>query len=151
MGDFDSAKVIKNSKIHDFIVKNSALVFDLKSFTLGCSVKNIVFDNCSRGFKLDNCFYSRWENLTATPTSGVADKPFYHLVASSNAMIFDRVTATVAWCWLIEGGNTALLFNGCTFEGGAKGFVFKGDNLGLKFQGCYFEAVTGTLFHSPPP
>ena len=146
LGDFDSAKVIKNSKIHDFIVKNSALVFDFKSFTLGCSVKNIAFDNCTQGFKLDCCFYSRWENLTATPTSGVADKPFYHLVASSNAMIFDRITATVAWCWLIEGGSTALLFNGCTFEGGDKGFKFKGDNRGLKFQGCYFEAITGTLF-----
>ena len=146
LGDFDYAKVIKNSKIHDFIVKNSALVFDFKSFTLGCSVKNIAFDNCTQGFKLDQCFYSLWENLTATPTSGVADKPFYHLVASSNAMIFDRITATVEWCWLIEGGTTALLFNGCTFEGGGKGFKFKGDNLGLKFQGCYFEAITGTLF-----
>ena len=143
---FDPYHVIENAKISDVKATNSAIVFDLKSFTSGCSVKNVYFDNCVQGFKLDYCFYSRWENLNATPTSGSSALPFYHLVASSNAMIFDRVTATVAWCWLIEGGNTALLFNGCTFEGGAKGFKFKGDCLGLKFQGCYFEAVTGTLF-----
>lgn len=143
---FDPYHVIKNAKISDVKATNSAIVFDLKSFTLGCSVKNVYFDNCVQGFKLDYCFYSRWENLNATPTSGSAALPFYHLVASNNAMIFDRVTATVAWCWLLEGGNTALSFNGCTFEGGDKGFKFKGDNLGLKFQGCYFEAVTGTLF-----
>jgi hypothetical protein len=146
LGEFDPYKVIKNSQIENLTISNTNIAFDLNSFVLGCSVKNIHFENCTQGFKLYYCFYSRWENLTATPTSGVADKPFYHLVASNNAMIFDRVTATLAWCWLIEGGNTALSFNGCTFEGGAKGFVFKGDNLGHKFQGCYFEAITGTLF-----
>lgn len=143
---FDPYHVIKNAKISDVKATNSAMVFDLKSFTLGCSVKNVYFDNCVQGFKLDNCFYSRWENLSATPTSGSKALPFYHLVASNNAMVFDRVTATVAWCWLLEGGNTALSFNGCTFEGGGKGFKFKGDNLGISFVGGYFEAVTGTLF-----
>lgn len=86
------------------------------------------------------------ESCAITPNSGGNSTPFYHLITANNAMIFDRVTCTVAYGWLIEGGSTALLFNGCTFEGGEKGFVFKGDNLGLKFQGCYFEAITGTLF-----
>lgn len=143
---FDPLNVIINSQISNAIIDSSSIAFDLRSFTLLCSVKNIQFQNCSQGFVLRDCFYSRWENLQATPTNGSIALPFYHLAAANNAMIFDRVSATVGWGWLIEGGSTALQFNVCTFEGGSKGYVLKGDVLGCSFNTGYYEAVTGTLF-----
>lgn len=143
---FDSSNVIINSQLSNAIIDSSSIAFDLRSFTLLCSVKNIQFQNCTQGFVLRDCFYSRWENIQATPTSGTATLPFYHLAAANNAMIFDRVSATVAWGWLIEGGSAALQFNVCTFEGGSKGYVLKGDVLGCAFNTGYYEAVTGTLF-----
>ena len=143
---FDPNNVIINSQISNATVESSSIAFDLRSFTLLCSVKNIQFQNCTQGFVLHDCFYSRWENLQATPTSGSIALPFYHLAAANNAMIFDRVSCTVAWGWLIEGGSAALQFNVCTFEGGAKGYVLKGDLLGCSFNAGYYEAVTGTLF-----
>ena len=143
---FDPNNVIINAKISDATIDSSSIAFDLRSFTLLCSVKNIQFQNCTQGFVLHDCFYSRWENIQATPTSGSIALPFYHLAAANNAMIFDRVSCTVAWGWLIEGGSTALQFNVCTFEGGSKGYVLKGDVLGCSFNTGYYEAVTGTLF-----
>ncbi|USR72549.1 hypothetical protein [Acinetobacter junii] len=143
---FDPNNVIINSQISNATIDSSSIAFDLRSFTLLCSVKNIQFQNCTQGFVLHDCFYSRWENLQATPTSGSIALPFYHLAAANNAMIFDRVSCTVAWGWLIEGGSTALQFNVCTFEGGSKGYVLKGDVLGCAFNTGYYEAVTGTLF-----
>ena len=143
---FDPNNVIINAKISDATIDSSGIAFDLRSFTLLCSVKNIQFQNCSQGFVLHDCFYSRWENLQAPSTNGSIALPFYHLAAANNAMIFDRVSAIVAWGWLIEGGSTALQFNVCTFEGGSKGYVLKGDVLGCTFNTGYYEAVTGTLF-----
>ena len=143
---FDPNNVIINSQISNATIDSSSIAFDLRSFTLLCSVKNIQFQYCTQGFVLRDCFYSRWENIQATPTSGSIELPFYHLAATNNAMIFDRVSATVAWGWLIEGGSTALQFNVCTFEGGYKGYVLKGDVLGCAFNTGYYEAVTGTLF-----
>lgn len=84
--------------------------------------------------------------MQATPSSGSIALPFYHLASANNAMVFDRVSAVVAWGWLIEGGSSALQFNVCTFEGGSKGYVIKGDVLGCAFNTGYYEAVTGTLF-----
>ena len=142
---FNSLSVVRFAKIQNAKIDNTDLAFDFISFTLNCSVENIEFENCNRGFRLEQCFYSRWQNLQATPTSGTGLLPFYHLVGAANAMIFDRVSATVAWGWLIE-SSTALVFNACTFEGGNLGYKFKGDNLGMTFTGGYYEAVTGTLF-----
>ena len=142
---FDSAKVVRNAQINNIRAKGSKVVFDFVSFTLSCSVKNVEFEGCTQGFRLLECFYSRWENLQVTPSSGTALLPFYHLRGATNAMIFDRVSATVAWGWLIE-GSTALVFNACTYEGGELGYKFKGDNLGMTFIGGYYEAVAGTLF-----
>ena len=131
---FDPLNVIINSQISNATIHSASIAFDLRSFTLLCSVKNIQFQYCTQGFVLRDCFYSRWENLQATPTSGSPALPFYHLASSNNAMIFDRVSATVEWGWLIEGGSTALQFNVCTFEGGSNGYVIKGDVLGCNFS-----------------
>lgn len=143
---FDPLTVVRFAKIQNAKINNSDLVFDFISFTLNCSVENIEFEHCNRGFRLEQCFYSRWQNLQATPTSGSALKPFYHLALAANNMIFDRVSATVSWGWLIEGGNTALIFNACSYEGGELGFKFKDDNIGVQFNSIYAEAVTGKLF-----
>lgn len=137
--------VVRNSQINNLRARGSKVVFDFMSFTLNCSVKNVEFEVCTQGFKLLGCFYSRWENLQATSTSGTGTLPFYHLGGAANAMLFDRVSATVAWGWLIE-SSTALVFNACNFEGGELGYKFKGDNLGMTFTGGYYEAITGTLF-----
>ncbi|KJJ61563.1 hypothetical protein RT21_20235 [Pseudomonas sp. 10B238] len=145
IGSAPETQLVRHASVSGGIIADVGLGFDLYNFVMGCSLKQLVFQNCRQAWKMERCFYPTLEDIWA---SGVSDPayPTYHFKNQANAIVLTRVSTVAEFGYFIEGGCTAFTVNGGTFEGGAKGFKFTGDCLGMSFQGGYFEAVPGTLF-----
>lgn len=131
---------IRNGRIED-----CNRIFHFRNFGQGCQLQNLVTRNCVQVGRFERCFFSVLDTVSATGFSDPAI-PSFHFIDQTNAVTLRRLSAVTAFGLCLEGGASAMIVDGFTFEGGETAVRLIGDCLGMEFRGGYFEAVTGHAF-----
>jgi hypothetical protein len=145
LGSPPESRLVNNASVRNGRIEDCTRVFHFRNFGQGCTIRDIATRGCIQVGRFERCFYAELDNVSAAGFSDPAI-PTFHFVQESNAIVLRRVSATTQFGFCLEGGVAAVVFEGCTAEGGTTAIRLLGDCHGVSFSGCYFEAVTGTVF-----
>lgn len=138
-------ELVSGAGIHGGRIEDCTRVFHFRNFGTNCHLRDIVTRECIQVARLERCFYSTIDNVTA---AGFSDPeiPTFHFVEETNAVVLHKLNAVTAFGLCIEGGAAAVLVDGCAFEGGQTAVRLIGDCMGIHFRGGYFESILGRAF-----
>lgn len=145
LGSPPESQLVNNASVRNGRIEDCARVFHFRNFGQGCTIRDIRTRSCTQVGRFERCFYAELDNVSAAGFSNDAT-PTFHFVEETNAVILRRLSATTRFGFCLEGGASAVVFEGCTAEGGTTAVRLIGDCLGISFNGCYFESISGTVF-----
>lgn len=146
IGSANETKLVYGAGVLNGRVVNCGRIFHLRNFILGCRLVDLHTEDCLQFGRFERCFYMCIRNCSNVGTNDSV-KFAFHFAEANNDIHLDRVTATKALGFLLEGGTTSFVFTACSFEGGGTAIKVKDSAFGLKVDSCYFENMPGgTVF-----
>lgn len=137
--------LVTGASVHNGRIEDCNRIFHFRNFGQGCRLRDLVTRNCIQVGRFERCFFLLIDSVSAAGFSDPAI-PSFHFVDQTNAVTLRRLSTVTAFGLCIEGGASAVVVDGFSFEGGDTAVRLIGDCLGIDFRGGYFEAVKAHAF-----